>query len=59
MDIKAIDSSAVHRICSGQVVLTLAVAVKELVENAIDGGARNVGNVLSMNINLCIQINFS
>jgi DNA mismatch repair protein PMS2 len=30
---KPIDKAAVHRICSGQVVLDLATAVKELVEN--------------------------
>ncbi|TMW54688.1 hypothetical protein DOY81_000219 [Sarcophaga bullata] len=37
--IKAINKETVHKICSGQVVLSLAVAVKELVENAIDAGA--------------------
>ncbi|XP_023294988.2 mismatch repair endonuclease PMS2 isoform X1 [Lucilia cuprina] len=37
--IKAISKDTVHKICSGQVVLSLAVAVKELVENAIDAGA--------------------
>ncbi|KAI7836307.1 hypothetical protein COHA_009815 [Chlorella ohadii] len=37
--IKAIDREAVHRICSGQVILDLATAVKELVENALDAGA--------------------
>ncbi|XP_056641281.1 mismatch repair endonuclease PMS2 isoform X1 [Diorhabda sublineata] len=37
--IKPIDRSTVHRICSGQVVLSLAIAMKELVENSIDAGA--------------------
>ncbi|WAQ95591.1 PMS2-like protein [Mya arenaria] len=38
-NICAIDKKSVHRICSGQVVLTLATAVKELLENSIDAGA--------------------
>ncbi|XP_058832037.1 mismatch repair endonuclease PMS2 [Topomyia yanbarensis] len=37
--ISAIDKDTVHKICSGQVVLNLAIAVKELVENSIDAGA--------------------
>ncbi|XP_041363621.1 mismatch repair endonuclease PMS2-like isoform X2 [Gigantopelta aegis] len=41
-NIQAIDKASVHRICSGQVVLTLATAVKELVENSIDAGATSV-----------------
>eukprot|EP00041_Stephanoeca_diplocostata_P037549 m.1424371 g.1424371 ORF g.1424371 m.1424371 type:complete len:916 (+) comp25061_c0_seq19:134-2881(+) len=41
-EIKPISKSSVHRICSGQVVLSLAIAVKELLENAIDAGATSV-----------------
>lgn len=40
--IKAIDQRSVHQICSGQVILSLATAVKELVENSIDSGANIV-----------------
>lgn len=42
MSIKAIDKSSVHRICTGQVVLDLATAVKELVENGIDAKGTKV-----------------
>ncbi|KAJ8950011.1 hypothetical protein NQ318_002422 [Aromia moschata] len=40
--IKPISRDTVHRICSGQVVLNLAIAVKELVENSIDAGATRI-----------------
>ena len=41
--IKPIDSHSVHRITSGQVVIDLQTAAKELVENALDAGATNIG----------------
>lgn len=40
--IKPIDKAAVHRICSGQVILDLATGVKELIENALDAGATSI-----------------
>ncbi|XP_026898046.2 mismatch repair endonuclease PMS2 isoform X3 [Acinonyx jubatus] len=40
--IKPIDRRSVHQICSGQVVLSLSTAVKELVENSVDAGATNI-----------------
>lgn len=40
--IKAIDKASVSRICSGQVILDLSTAVKELVENALDAGATSI-----------------
>lgn len=40
--IQPIDRGSVHRICSGQVVLTLSTAVKELVENSLDADATNI-----------------
>ena len=40
--IKPIDKASVHRICSGQVILDLATAVKEVLENALDAGATNI-----------------
>jgi DNA mismatch repair ATPase MutL len=40
--IAQVPKSAVHRIASGQVILDLSTAVKELLENALDAGATNI-----------------
>ncbi|CDS82381.1 related to PMS1-DNA mismatch repair protein [Sporisorium scitamineum] len=40
--IRAIPSNDVHRITSGQVVLDLQTAVKELIENALDASANSI-----------------
>ncbi|KAK5776425.1 Mismatch repair endonuclease PMS2 [Gossypium arboreum] len=40
--IKPINKGVVHRICSGQVILDLSSAVKELVENSLDAGATSI-----------------
>lgn len=32
----------VHKICSSQVILNIGVAVKELVENSVDAGAKTI-----------------
>ncbi|KAG2312078.1 hypothetical protein Bca52824_023635 [Brassica carinata] len=40
--IKPINRAAVHRICSGQVILDLSSAIKELVENSLDAGATSI-----------------
>ena len=45
--IKAIDKSSIHRITSGQVVIDLQTAVKELLENSVDAGATHVGKPFS------------
>ncbi|KAH9971896.1 hypothetical protein BJV74DRAFT_889259 [Russula compacta] len=40
--IRPIDSKSVHRITSGQVIVDLQIAAKELVENFLDAGATNI-----------------
>jgi DNA mismatch repair protein PMS2 len=47
--IKQIDPASVHRICSGQVVIDLATATKELLENSLDAGATTIGNPSTSN----------
>ena len=41
-EIKAISAKDIHNICSGQVILSLASACKELLENSLDAGATNI-----------------
>ena len=40
--IRQVSQDVIHRISSGQVVVDLATAVKELVENALDARATNI-----------------
>jgi DNA mismatch repair protein PMS2 len=40
--IRSIDKDSVRLICSGQAVIDLTTAIKELVENAIDAGATSI-----------------
>ena len=42
-DIKKIDKASIIQLCSSQVVIDLKSAVKELVENSLDAGAKNIG----------------
>jgi DNA mismatch repair protein PMS2 len=51
--IKAIDQNSVHRITSGQVVIDLQTAVKELVENSLDAGATNIGECIAL---ICVHL---
>lgn len=46
-DIKKIDKTSILQICSSQVIVDMKSAVKELVENAIDAGAKNIGTLKS------------
>ena len=55
--IKRIDKRSVHQICSGQVILSLAVAVKELVENGLDAGATSIGNFVYKSESIGFTIN--
>ncbi|KAI7850514.1 hypothetical protein BDC45DRAFT_239938 [Circinella umbellata] len=54
--IAAIDKQTVHRICSGQVVLDLAMAVKELVENSLDAGATSIEIKFKENGAECLEV---
>ena len=52
-----IDKGVVHKICSGQVILDLATAVKELVENALDAGATNIEVNFTTSVPLIMRFN--
>ncbi len=54
--IKSLDNSTVHRICSGQVVINIANAVKELIENSLDAGAKTIEIRLKNYGSECIDV---
>lgn len=41
--IHPLDKKVIHKICTGQVILSLSAACKELIENALDAGATVIG----------------
>ena len=41
--IRSIEKASIHHITSGQVLVDLQTAVKELVENSLDAGATSIG----------------
>lgn len=57
--IQAIPTASVAKICSGQVILDLSTAVKELVENALDAGATSVEIRLREHGRQLIEVNSS
>ena len=54
--IKSLDQSTVHRICSGQVIINIANAVKELIENSLDAGAKTIKVELKNHGSDCIEV---
>lgn len=54
--IEAINKETVHHICSGQVVLDLAIAIKELVENSLDSGATVIDVRLTDYGKTCVSV---
>ncbi|XP_018397307.1 PREDICTED: mismatch repair endonuclease PMS2 [Cyphomyrmex costatus] len=55
--IEAINKETIHHICSGQVVLDLMIAIKELVENSLDSGATVIDVKLADYGKTCISVN--
>ena len=56
--IQAIDRESIKRICSGQVIVDLSTAVKEMVENSLDSGATSVEIKVLYQGNPILFINF-
>lgn len=44
--IRPLDGAVSRRICTGQVIISLAGACRELMDNALDAGATNIGMIL-------------
>ncbi|XP_031844986.1 mismatch repair endonuclease PMS2 isoform X2 [Nomia melanderi] len=54
--INVINKQTIHKICSGQVVLDIATAIKELVENSLDSGATLIDIKLRDYGKTCISV---
>ncbi|KAM7541201.1 hypothetical protein Aperf_G00000038975 [Anoplocephala perfoliata] len=42
VNIRALDTYSIHKLCSSQVVITLGIAIKELIENSVDAGSTKI-----------------
>ena len=49
MTIASISDNCIKRLCAGQVITTLATCIKELVENSLDAGSKNIEIVFRNN----------
>jgi hypothetical protein len=54
--IQQLDASSVHRLCADQVVIDLASAAKELIENSLDAGSDQIGTIFNELIIVIIVI---
>ena len=54
--IRQLDEVVVNRIAAGEVILRPANAIKEMIENSIDAGSKNIQVTLKSGIYTCLPI---